>query len=78
MYYIIIYELCLQMKEAEDKLKEARREELEQLQLRKAADEVFQQNEMEKMGLQHEEIQKQKEFLFSQMVSLEIISDAFP
>jgi hypothetical protein len=56
------------MQEAEDKKKLLRREELEQIQLRKAADEVFRRNEMEKSDRNWEEKRKLTEFLFAQMV----------
>lgn len=55
-----------QMQEAEDKKKLERRQELEQIQLRKAADEVFRRNEMEKMERRHDESQKLVGFLFAQ------------
>ena len=63
------------MKEEEEKKRLARREELEHIQLRKAADEVFRRNEMEKEERRYLESQKCTEFLFSQMVSAEIIVD---
>ena len=55
--------------EAEEKRKIARREELENIQLRKAADEVFRRNEMEKAERNYEENRKRVDFLFEQMVS---------
>ena len=57
------------MQESENKKKMARREELEQIQLRRAADEVFRRNELEKDERRYEDNQLRKEFLFAQMVS---------
>ena len=57
------------MQESENKKKVARREELEQIQLRRAADEVFRRNELEKDERRYEDNQLRKEFLFAQMVS---------
>lgn len=59
------------MQDEEEKKRLARREELEHIQLRKAADEVFRRNEMEKDERRYEESQKRTTFLFSQMVSVE-------
>lgn len=56
-----------QLQEAEGKKKLVRREELEHVQLRKAADEVFRRNEMEKEERRYMDNQKRTEFLFSQM-----------
>lgn len=56
-----------QLQEQEEKKKVLRREELEQVQLRKAADEVFRRNEMEKSDRNFEEKQNLTEFLFAQM-----------
>ncbi|KAK7110491.1 cilia- and flagella- associated protein 210-like [Littorina saxatilis] len=56
-----------QMQEQEDMKKLARREELEQVQLRKAADEVFRRNEMEKSERRWDESQRRTDFLFDQM-----------
>lgn len=56
-----------QMEEAEERKKQERRHELEQLQLRQAADEVFRRNEMEKAERRHGESQKTVKFLFAQM-----------
>ncbi|XP_076461037.1 cilia- and flagella- associated protein 210-like [Babylonia areolata] len=56
-----------QLQEAEEKKKVARREELEQVQLRKAADEVFRRNEMEKNERRSEDNQQLTHFRFAQM-----------
>lgn len=55
------------LQENEEKKRMLRREELEQVQLRKAADEVFRRNEMEKGDRRFGENQKLTEFLFAQM-----------
>lgn len=64
---------CQQMVEDEEKKKLARREELEQIHLRKAADEVFRRNEMEKNDRRSTENEKRTQFLFAQMVSEETV-----
>ncbi|PVD29918.1 hypothetical protein C0Q70_09177 [Pomacea canaliculata] len=56
-----------QMLEMEEKKKQARKEELEGVELRKAADEIFRRNEMEKMERYLEDNKKNKEYLFLQM-----------
>ena len=68
--------VCEQMQEAEDKKKRTRREELEHIQLRKAADEVFRRNEAEKEQQRFEENQNVTSFLFAQMVR-EILAAIF-
>lgn len=57
------------MLEMEEKKKQTRKEELEGVELRKAADEIFRRNEMEKMERYLEDNKKNKEYLFLQMVS---------
>nr|KAG5693818.1 hypothetical protein BaRGS_004426 [Batillaria attramentaria] len=56
-----------QLQEQEEKKKAERRLELEQVQLRKAADEVFRRNEMEKADRRHDESQRLVKFLFDQV-----------
>lgn len=56
------------MLEMEEKKKQTRKEELEGVELRKAADEIFRRNEMEKMERYLEDNKKNKEYLFLQMV----------
>ncbi|KAL8587022.1 hypothetical protein ACOMHN_023412 [Nucella lapillus] len=56
-----------QMQEAEDRKKQLRRDDLEHIQLRKAADEVFRRNEMDKADQRFEDNQNRNAFLFSQM-----------
>ncbi|KAL8621417.1 hypothetical protein ACOMHN_048217 [Nucella lapillus] len=53
--------------EEEERQKAARREELENLQLRKAADEVFRRNELEKEERRHDDGQNRTQFLHQQM-----------
>lgn len=67
-YSKLINVSIIQMLEMEEKKKQTRKEELEGVELRKAADEIFRRNEMEKMERYLEDNKKNKEYLFLQMV----------
>ena len=56
------------MHDSGQKKKLARREEMEQVNLRKNADEVFSQHEMEKARRQHDADKDRVRFLFAQTV----------
>jgi len=57
------------MKEAEVKLKEERRQELETIRIRQAADEIFRRNEEEKWSRKFDENKELAGFHLSQVVS---------
>ena len=57
------------MKEAEQKKKEERRQELETIRIRQAADEIFRRNEEEKQTRKRDENKKLSGFLIDQAVS---------
>ena len=61
--------LHMQIKEQEDKKKEQRRQELETIRIRQAADEIFRRNEEEKFVRKREDAEKLKEFHSDQLVS---------
>ncbi|XP_052096126.1 cilia- and flagella- associated protein 210-like [Mytilus californianus] len=56
----------VQLKEAEDKKKELRRQELETIRIRQAADEIFRRNEEEKRVRKREDNENLKNFHFDQ------------
>lgn len=58
------------MKEAEQKQKEERRQELETIRIRQAADEIFRRNEEEKRTRKFEENRHLAGFHLSQAVSI--------
>lgn len=57
------------MKEAEQKQKEERRQELETIRIRQAADEIFRRNEEEKRTRKFDENRNLSKFLLDQAVS---------
>lgn len=58
----------LQLKDREEKLKRTKREELEMLEMRRAADELFRQNEYEKQTRRRQEADGLKNFHVDQYV----------
>ena len=61
-----------QMKEAEQKKKEERRQELETIRIRQAADEIFRRNEEEKQTRKRGDNKNLSHFLLDQAVSLHL------
>ena len=59
----------MQIKEQEDKKKELRRQELETIRIRQAADEIFRRNEEEKFVRKRDEAENLKDFHSDQLVS---------
>ena len=57
------------MKEGEQKKKEERRQELETIRIRQAADEIFRRNEEEKQTRKKTEAKDVSQFLLDQAVS---------
>jgi len=61
------------MKEAEQKKKEERRQELETIRIRQAADEIFRRNEEEKQTRRFDEARGLAKFHIDQLVSVNLI-----
>lgn len=61
------------MKEAEQKHKEERRQELETIRIRQAADEIFRRNEEEKRSRKFDENRHLSKFLVDQAVSTDFM-----